>query len=67
VIKLNLVKILTLGYLLLIVMAETSCSPTLATADKGAITDLAAKAKELLARDEKVKAKRKELDKEIGT
>jgi predicted component of type VI protein secretion system len=62
----NLVKILTLGYLLLIIMAETSCGSMLATADKEAITNLAAETKEVLARDEKVKAKRKELEEEIN-
>jgi hypothetical protein len=62
----NLVKILNLGYLLLIIMAETSCGSMLATADKEAITDLAVETKEVLARDEKVKAKRKELDEEIN-
>lgn len=62
----NLFKILTLGCLLLIAMAETSCRPTLAAADKDAVTDLAAKGKEILAREEKIKARRRELDEEIN-
>jgi len=62
----NLVKILSLGCLLLIVIAETSCRPSLAAGDKAAVTDLAEKAKDLLSRDEKVKAKRKEIDEEIN-
>src|SRR5581483_11790143 len=59
----NFFRILTLVCLLgAAVMTETACRASLAAADKDAITDLAERAQALMAREEKVRAKRKELD-----